>query len=100
VGSATPVKVTFEGDEIPNTDLLAFTVEREIGHPDRAGNVPKDPEAKASLRTAFDSARLQAEVEVYPAAHGWCPSDSRVYDPAQSDRAWARLLATFGHTLA
>lgn len=60
----------------------------------------KDPEAKASLRTAFDSARLQAEVEVYPAAHGWCPSDSRVYDAAQSDRAWTRLLATFGKALA
>ncbi|KRC20419.1 MULTISPECIES: dienelactone hydrolase family protein [unclassified Acidovorax] len=60
----------------------------------------KDPEAKASLRTAFDSAKLQAEVEVYPAAHGWCPSDSRVYDAAQADRAWARLLATFGKALA
>jgi carboxymethylenebutenolidase len=60
----------------------------------------KDPEAKASLRAAFDSAKLQAEVEVYPAAHGWCPSDSRVYDAAQADRAWARLLATFGKALA
>ncbi|MES2611788.1 MAG: dienelactone hydrolase family protein [Pseudomonadota bacterium] len=60
----------------------------------------KDPEAKASLRTAFDSAKLQAEVEVYPAAHGWCPPDSRVYDAAQADRAWARLLATFGKALA
>ncbi|CAN7456858.1 dienelactone hydrolase family protein [Acidovorax sp. LjRoot118] len=60
----------------------------------------KDPEAKASLRTAFDSAKLQAEVEVYPAAHGWCPSDSRVYDAAQADRAWARLLANFGKALA
>lgn len=60
----------------------------------------KDPEAKASLRTAFEGAKLQAEVEVYPAAHGWCPSDSRVYDAAQADRAWARLLATFGKALA
>jgi len=60
----------------------------------------KDPEAKASLRTAFEGAKLQAEVEVYPAAHGWCPPDSRVYDAAQSDRAWARLLANFGKALA
>ncbi|QNK72496.1 dienelactone hydrolase family protein [Variovorax sp. PAMC28562] len=60
----------------------------------------KDPEAKAALRAAFDIAKLQAEVEVYPAAHGWCPPDTQVYDAAQSERAWARLLATFGKALA
>lgn len=60
----------------------------------------KDPEAKATLRAAFDIAKLQAEVEVYPAAHGWCPPDTQVYDAAQSERAWARLLATFGKALA
>ena len=60
----------------------------------------KDHEAKSALRTAFDSAKLSAEVEVYPAAHGWCPPDTQVYDSAQSERAWARLLATFGNALA
>lgn len=60
----------------------------------------KDPEAKNALRAAFDSAHLQAEVEVYPAAHGWCPPDTRVYDSAQSERAWTRLLATLGQGLA
>jgi carboxymethylenebutenolidase len=59
----------------------------------------KDPEAKAALRAAFDSAKLPAEVEVYPAAHGWCPPDSRVYDAAQAERAWTRLLATFSKAL-
>ena len=38
----------------------------------------KDPEAKAALRAAFNSAKLSAEVEVYPAAHGWCPPDTTV----------------------
>ena len=59
----------------------------------------KEPEAKATLRTAFSSAKLAAEVEVYPAAHGWCPPDTRVYDAAQSERAWTRLLATFSKAL-
>ena len=59
----------------------------------------KDPQAKVALRTAFDDAKLPAEVEVYPAAHGWCPPDSRVYDAVQAERAWARLLATFGTAL-
>lgn len=60
----------------------------------------KDPEAKNALRSAFGDAKLAAEVEVYPAAHGWCPPDSRVYDAAQAERAWARLLSTFGTALA
>lgn len=60
----------------------------------------KDPEAKTTLRTAFDNAKLPAEVEVYPAAHGWCPPDTTVYNAAQSERAWSRLLATFGAALA
>jgi carboxymethylenebutenolidase len=60
----------------------------------------KEPEAKTTLRTAIESAKLPAEVEVYPAAHGWCPPDTRVYDAAQSERAWTRLLATFGKALA
>ncbi len=59
----------------------------------------KDPEAKATLRAAFDSAKLPAEVEVYPAAHGWCPPDTRVFDATQSERAWTRLLATFSTAL-
>jgi carboxymethylenebutenolidase len=60
----------------------------------------KDPEAKVTLRAAFEAAKLPAEVEVYPAAHGWCPPDTQVYNAAQSERAWTRLLATFGTALA
>jgi carboxymethylenebutenolidase len=60
----------------------------------------KEPEAKNTLRTALESAKLSAEVEVYPAAHGWCPPDTRVFDAAQSERAWTRLLATLSSGLA
>ena len=60
----------------------------------------KDPATKEALREAFSSAKLTAEVEVYPAAHGWCPPDTMVYNAAQSERAWARLLATFSAGLA
>lgn len=60
----------------------------------------KEPETKVTLRSAFESAKLSAEVEVYQAAHGWCPPDTRVYDAAQSERAWNRLLANFGQALA
>ncbi len=59
----------------------------------------REPDAKTSLRAAFDTAKLPAEVEVYPAAHGWCPPDTRVYDAVQAERAWTRLLATFSTAL-
>lgn len=61
----------------------------------------KQPEAKTALRDAFDSAGLKAEIEVYEGAlHGWCPPDSRVYNEAQAERAWARMLALFEGALA
>jgi carboxymethylenebutenolidase len=60
----------------------------------------KQPDAKTTLRDAFAKARLTAEIEVYPALHGWCPPDSAVYDEAQAERAWKRLLALFERELA
>ena len=60
-----------------------------------------DPEAKNVLRGAFASAGLQAEIEVYTGTlHGWCPPDSAVYNEAQAERAWSRLLALFKTALA
>ncbi|HEX6996855.1 MAG TPA: dienelactone hydrolase family protein [Gammaproteobacteria bacterium] len=60
----------------------------------------RQPEAKDVLREAFAAANLQAEIEVYPAAHGWCPPDTQVYDMEQAERAWARMLALFERALA
>jgi carboxymethylenebutenolidase len=54
-----------------------------------------DPTVKDTVKAAFDAKNIPAEVEVYPAEHGWCPPDSQVFDQVQADRAWARLLATF-----
>lgn len=53
------------------------------------------PTNKDSLRTAAAASGRPAEVEVYPADHGWCVPDSPVYDQVQADRAWARLLALY-----
>ncbi len=55
----------------------------------------KEPKSKDVLKEAFAKAKLPAEIEVYPAQHGWCPPDSRVYDQAQAEKAWSRLLALF-----
>ncbi|MEM9531604.1 MAG: dienelactone hydrolase family protein [Pseudomonadota bacterium] len=61
----------------------------------------RDPEAKVRLREAFDEADVRAEIEVYEdALHGWCPPDSPVYNHAQAERAWTRLLALLERELA
>lgn len=59
----------------------------------------KQPEAKTVLKEAFDKAKLPAEIEVYAAQHGWCPTDSHVYDHELAEKAWARMLALFGKAL-
>jgi carboxymethylenebutenolidase len=60
----------------------------------------RDPNSKNILKEAFAAANLDAEIEVYPAAHGWCPPDTQVYDREQSERAWSRMLAMFEEALA
>lgn len=51
------------------------------------------PGDKDALRAAFAAATVPAEIEVYPANHGWCPPDSPAYDRDQAERAWTRQLA-------
>lgn len=55
--------------------------------------------AKDALRQAAQVAGRAAEVEVYPAQHGWCVPDSPVYERVQAERAWDRMLATWARYL-
>lgn len=59
----------------------------------------RDPESKEVLKKAFAAASLAAEIEVYPAGHGWCPPDTRVHNREQAEKAWARMLALFEKAL-
>lgn len=59
----------------------------------------RQPDAKDVLRKTAADAGRKAEVEVYPAQHGWCTIDSPVYDEPQAERAWARMLATLSANL-
>src|SRR3984957_248361 len=61
----------------------------------------RSPKDKDVLKETFAKATLPAEIEVYTgAAHGWCPPDSKVYNEAQAEKAWSRLLALYGKALA
>ncbi|HYM27324.1 MAG TPA: dienelactone hydrolase family protein [Steroidobacteraceae bacterium] len=65
-----------------------------------ANDDERQPEAKTLLREAFAKAHVPAEVEVYAGTlHGWCPTDSKVYNHEQAEKAWSRALALFKSTL-
>ncbi len=66
-----------------------------------ANDDQRSPNDKTTLKETFARANRPAEIEVYEgAAHGWCPPDSGVYNEAQAEKAWARLLALYGKALA
>jgi carboxymethylenebutenolidase len=58
------------------------------------------PKDKDVLKETFAKANLPAEIEVYTAAHGWCPPDTTVYNQQEAERAWSRLLVLYGKALA
>ena len=66
-----------------------------------ANDDERDPKAKDTLRKAFADAKLPAEIEVYTGTmHGWCPPGGAVYNEAQAERAWSRMLELFKKALA
>lgn len=88
-----------DSDDSPH--LLAPKIQAGLLIAIAANDDEKEPDAKVMLRKAFDDAGVRAEVEVYEGTlHGWCPPDSRVYNEAQAERAWSRLLALFDRELA
>lgn len=50
------------------------------------------PAEKDQLKEAAAAAGRPAEIEVYGGDHGWTVADSPVYNEAEAERAWARLL--------
>ena len=61
------------------------------------------PDAKTTLKTTFDAAKVPVEVEVYDMAqHGWCVPDmpNNLYSKADAERAWGKLLALYKAGLA
>ena len=54
---------------------------------------------KARLQKALTDARVDHQIETYPAKHGWVFSDFPVYDAAASERHWRTMLALFDSKL-
>ncbi|MEE2776803.1 MAG: dienelactone hydrolase family protein [Acidobacteriota bacterium] len=97
---------TFHGgglasDSPDSPHLLIPDTTAHMLHCVAANDDERNPEAKNTLRSAYAAANIPAEIEVYEGTmHGWCPPDSQVYDEAQAERAWSRMLALFESALA
>lgn len=81
--------------------LLAPKIDARMYFGIASNDDQRQPDAKDKLREAFAAAKAPAEIEVYPAKHGWCvpdmPADSGVpiYSMPDAERAWGKLLALY-----
>jgi len=83
--------------------LLAPKIKAKMYFGIAANDDAQQPDAKSKLKEAFDAAKNPAEIEVYSQSqHGWCISDmpkqangQPIYNKADADRAWTKLLALY-----
>jgi carboxymethylenebutenolidase len=88
----------------PNSPhLLAPKIKARMYFGIAANDDAQQPDAKTKLKEAFDAAKVPVEVEVYPQAqHGWCVPDmpkqangQPIYNKADAERAWGKLMALY-----
>jgi carboxymethylenebutenolidase len=93
-------------DKPDSAHLLAPKIKARMYFGIASNDDEKQPDAKVKLKEAFAAAKVQAEIEVYPALHGWCVPDMPmrdgvpVYNKPEAERAWAKLVALYKATLA
>ena len=57
------------------------------------------PEQQERLSAALQAAHVDFKLEVYPAKHGWVPSDTPVHDEAATEKHWQTLDSLLASTL-
>ena len=88
-------------DKPDSPHLLIPNSPAHILHAIAENDDARTPEVKTILAQAYEAAGVPAEIEVYEGTkHGWCPPDSTVYDEAQAEKAWGRMLALYERALA
>src|SRR5438132_4099768 len=86
----------------PNSPhLLAPKIKARMYFGIASNDDKNQPDAKDKLREAFAAAHVPAEIEVYGSLHGWCIPDmprsngSPIYNKADAEKAWAKLVALY-----
>jgi carboxymethylenebutenolidase len=93
-------------DKPDSPHLLAPKIKARMYFGIASNDDQKQPDAKDKLKEAFAAAKVPAEIEVYPAKHGWCvpdmPTDSGapIYSKPDAEKAWSKLVALYKMALA
>jgi carboxymethylenebutenolidase len=94
-----------DGPDSPH--LLAPKIKARMYFGIASNDDARQPDAKDKLKEAFAAAKVPAEIEVYAGAlHGWCMPDmptqngAPIYNKADAERAWGKLLALYKTALA
>ena len=93
-------------DKPDSPHLLAPKVRARMYFGIASNDDQRQPDAKDKLRAAFAAAKVPAEIEVYPAKHGWCVPDMPVdngvpiYSRPEAEKAWSKLVALYKAALA
>src|ERR1700719_1759691 len=93
-------------DKPDSPHLLAPKIKARMYFGIASNDDQRQPDAKDKLREAFAMAKVPAEIEVYPARHGWCvpdmPADNGapIYSMPEAEKAWSKLVALYKTALA
>jgi carboxymethylenebutenolidase len=94
-------------DQPNSPHLLAPKIKARLYFGIASNDDMRQPDAKDKLKEVFAAAKLPAEIEVYAGdLHGWCVPDMPmqngmpIYNKADADRAWAKLVAVYKTALA
>jgi carboxymethylenebutenolidase len=91
----------------PNSPhLLAPKIKAGMYFGIAANDDMRQADAKDKLKAAFAAAKVPAEIEVYGSLHGWCVPDMPlqngmpIYNMADAERAWGKLVTLYKTALA
>ncbi len=94
-------------DRPDSPHLLAPKIKARMYFGIASNDDKNQPDAKDKLKEAFAAAHVPAEIEVYSEClHGWCVPDMPqqngmpIYNKANAERAWGKLLALYKAGLA
>jgi carboxymethylenebutenolidase len=93
-------------DKPDSPHLLAPKIKARMYFGIASSDDQRQPDAKDKLKEAFAAAKVSAEIEVYPAQHGWCVPDmpvrdgAPIYNKTEAERAWGKLVALYKAALA
>jgi carboxymethylenebutenolidase len=99
--------VSFHGgflatDQPDSPHLLAPKIKARLYFAIASDDDKREPAVKDKLKEAFATAKVHAEIEVYPKAlHGWCVPDNKpaADNKADAERAWGKLVALYKEAL-